>query len=272
MNFDRFAQWGTSRRGWSGMTPGKYRWWAQRADRELDVPLARARIDHLLAWYDRLPDTASTRNQAVYALRGFYAWQLEEGRRTTNPADELPTMRRRKALPKAYTKGQTAKLLTAAAERGQRWECYVALLFRTGLRKEESRTLRWTQWEGDYLRVTGKGARDRDVPVPDSLTPVLTAWRRMCRDRTWVYPSPRQGGPMSRSWIALTLGEIGDAAGLAGFTPHVARHSYATRLRELGVDIREIAELLGHASISTTEIYQHVRPPRLRDAVNLLDL
>lgn len=269
-----FGEWGTSRRGWSEATADKYVYWAARADSWLrgrhDTGLLRANTDRLLDFYDGLPRSPSTRNQARGALIAWFDWQSERGARTSNPARALPRLRRPPSVPKALDTDIAGKVLVAAAARGLRWEAYVSLLFHAGLRREEARTLRWSQWTGAWLRVTGKGSKDRDVPVNARLGDVLARWQGECGDR-WVFPSPRRSGPMSKSWIALTLRQIGDEVGLVGLHPHVGRHTFATSVLCNGADLREVQELLGHASVQTTQVYTKVRPSGLREAVDRLE-
>lgn len=270
-----FTRWGRSRRGWANATADKYRYWADRADSWLrhngSSGLLRANTDRLLDWWDTLPQAASTRNQARQALVAWFDWRNDEGDRITNPADALPRLRRPRSLPKALDRDLAEKVIVTAAEWGLRWEAYVSMLFRAGLRREESRTFRWPDWQSGFLRVTGKGARDRDVPVNGRLEQVLSRWEVRCPDRTWMFPSPRGSGPMSKSWIAQTVRDIGEAAGLDGLHPHVGRHTYASRLLDLGADLRQVQTLLGHESVETTQIYTKVRPLGLRDAVDRLD-
>lgn len=145
------------------------------------------------------------------------------------------------------------------------------LLFHAGLRRDEARMMRWPAWQGAYLRVSGKGAKDRDVPVNSPLHQALTGWQRRNGQSSWMFPGPRSDGAMSKSWVALVVREIGEAVGLEGLHPHVGRHTFATRLLELGADLREVQLLLGHESVETTEIYTYVRPVRLQAAVDRLD-
>lgn len=270
-----FAEWGATRRDWKPNTQDKYRYWVDRADRWLrsnhNVTVERARTEHLEAWWDTLPPTASTRNQARGALTAYYSYLIDLGRRANNPASPLPRMRRAKSLPDVLEVAQRDKVLVAAAAEGLRWECFLSVIFYAGLRRDETRTLKWTAWEPGYLKVTGKGSKDRVVPVHRKLSDVLAAWQQACSDRVWMFPSPKKPGPMSKSWVHLKLKEIGAASDVPDLHPHLGRHTFATLLREAGADISEIRDLLGHESVATTQIYAHVRPVHLRQAVDRLE-
>lgn len=270
-----FIAWGRSRRDWSDSTCTTYRYWTGRADRwlrtHLAVTLARARADHLIAWWDHLPDDVASRNQARNAVCGFYAAALDLGRRATNPSDTLPSLRVPEHLPEALTAVQASKVRVAAAERGLIVAALIAVLIHAGLRREETRTLGWSQVADGYLRVRGKGSKDRVVPANRPLADTLGEWRMACPDTRWCFPSTQQPGPYSASWINTVVRQVGNAAGIDGLYPHMLRATFGTMMLERGVDIRKVQELMGHRRISTTQQYLAVRPTGLRSAVETLD-
>lgn len=270
-----FERWGRGRKGWSGTTPERYAYWVQRTDNWLrqnfDVTVKRARPEHLEAFYDTLPTTASTRNQAKHALNGYYQFLVATGPRANNPADALPTLTPPQHLPEVLERDQIRKIMVAAACHSPIVETLCGVMYHALLRREETRTLGWRHWEGDYLRVRGKGSKDRVVPVNGKLDKLLRRWQHNCPDRRWVFPSPRKPGPVSPSWINKIVKQIGWDADVDNLYPHLFRHSAATHMLQAGADIRQVQEILGHEDLRQTQRYTHVRPSGLRDAVGRLD-
>ncbi len=161
-----------------------------------------------------------------------------------------------------------------AAPRGVRDRAMLELLYATGLRVSELVGLRLPQLAlaGGYLIAFGKGSKERVVPVGEAaeawlgryLGEVRPAWATGRHDAVFVN---RRGRPMSRQGFWKILKAYGRAAGIdRPLSPHVLRHSFATHLLEHGADLRAVQTLLGHADISTTEIYTHVHRERLRGA------
>ena len=148
------------------------------------------------------------------------------------------------------------------------------LMYACGLRITEAATLEVTAIDGinGFIRVIGKGNKERQVPLPEPvLTQLRTLWKTH-RDKRWLFPSPRQEGPISRYALWLTFKQAVQAAGITRrVTPHCLRHSYATRLLESGVDIRVAQILLGHARIGTTAIYTHLTEPTRASLKAILD-
>ena len=138
------------------------------------------------------------------------------------------------------------------------------LMYACGLRITEAATLEVTAIDGiiGFIRVIGKGNKERQVPLPQPVLAELRSLWKTHRDKRWLFPSPRQEGPISRYALWLTFKQAVRAAGITRrITPHSLRHSYATRLLESGVDIRVVQILLGHARIGTTAIYTHLTEP-----------
>jgi integrase/recombinase XerD len=148
------------------------------------------------------------------------------------------------------------------------------LMYACGLRITEAATLEVTAIDGinGFIRIIGKGNKERQVPLPEPvLTQLRTLWKTH-RDKRWLFPSPRQEGPISRYALWLTFKQAVQAAGITRrVTPHSLRHSYATRLLESGVDIRVAQILLGHARIGTTAIYTHLTEPTRASLKAILD-
>jgi integrase/recombinase XerD len=148
------------------------------------------------------------------------------------------------------------------------------LMYACGLRITEAATLEVTAIDGinGFIRVIGKGNKERQVPLPQPVLAELRSLWKTHRDKRWLFPSPRQEGPISRYALWLTFKQAVQAAGITRrITPHCLRHSYATRLLESGVDIRVAQILLGHARIGTTAIYTHLTEPTRASLKAILD-
>ena len=148
------------------------------------------------------------------------------------------------------------------------------LMYACGLRITEAATLEVTAIDGiiGFIRVIGKGNKERQIPLPQPVLAELRSLWKTHRDKRWLFPSPRQEGPISRYALWLTFKQAVRAAGITRrITPHSLRHSYATRLLESGVDIRVVQILLGHARIGTTAIYTHLTEPTRASLKRILD-
>jgi integrase/recombinase XerD len=215
--------------------------------------------------------------RAVACVRGFYRFVAAEQKREQSPADDLRPPRAWPALPKFLSLDEVDRLLEqpdTATPRGLRDKALIEVLYATGLRVSELISLRAgdLNLEEGYLTCIGKGDKQRIVP----LGPQAVDWvRRYLHDgRThltrkksspWLFVNARDGGPLSRVGFWKVLKEYGTKAGISmDLSPHVLRHSFATHLLERGADLRMIQMMLGHADLSTTQIYTHVLEARLR--------
>ena len=214
--------------------------------------------------------------RAVACVRGFYRFLVLDRRLETSPADDLRAPRAWPALPRFLSVEEVDLLLAApdvSTPRGIRDRAMVELLYATGLRVSELVGLRRVDLnlEAGYLTCTGKGDKQRLVPMGDQ----AVAWvQRYLQDGRPALlkgrSSPRmfvnsRGGGLSRVGFWKNLKTYGVQAGLPrGLSPHVLRHSFATHLLDRGADLRAIQMMLGHADLSTTQIYTHVLEARLR--------
>jgi len=215
-------------------------------------------------------------------LRGFYRFLLQEKRLAEDPTLNLASPRIWKTLPKYLSVEEVERLLAApdrSEPRGARDGAMLDLLYASGLRVSELISLRVgnLQVEGPYafLQVTGKGNKQRLSPVgQQALASVKTylhgARTQLLRGRTSPYlfvtgRGKAQARPMTRQCFWQIISACGRRAGISrGLTPHLLRHSFATHLLERGADLRSVQQMLGHADISTTQIYTHVVGSRLR--------
>ncbi|HUF46305.1 MAG TPA: site-specific tyrosine recombinase XerD [Vicinamibacterales bacterium] len=252
--------------------------WARRAGRRPDT-LDRSDLEAFLRdlMAEGLAPTSTARSVAT--LRGYYRFLRLTGRITANPSDDLPSPRQFSALPRSLSLDDVEALLQApdpSTPKGLRDRALIEVLYATGLRVSELVGLRLTDLhlERRYLQCAGKGARERIVPLGEAATDWVTRYVAEARsrlvgrrDNAWLFLNARGGGPLSRNGFWRVLKAYGRAAGIrAPLSPHVLRHSFATHLLERGADLRAIQTMLGHADLSTTQIYTHVLEARLRQA------
>jgi integrase/recombinase XerD len=222
----------------------------------------------------RSPATIARRTAAA---RSFFRHLVLLGRRTENPAAAVALPRKRRQLPRTLSPSEAERLIDAAAgttPRSLRDRALVELLYGAGLRVSEAVGLakRDVDLERRLVRVTGKANKERIVPLG---RPAADALRRyLARGRPHLDRRRRpelflnaQGGALTRAGVFLVLRRLAGKAGLdpERVHPHLLRHSFATHLLEGGADLRSVQEMLGHADLSTTELYTHVSDRRRRD-------
>ncbi len=214
--------------------------------------------------------------RTITTLRGLYRFLLDEGLASSDPTAWLESPRSALRLPRSLSPGDVERLLTHSrdtAPRHLRDEAMIELLYATGLRVSElvSLSLRDVNLEVGYVMPLGKGAKVRIVPIGDAsrekLTRYLNGPRGVLlagRHSSHVFISNR-GKAMTRQRFWQILREYARAAGVtAKFSPHTLRHSFATHLLTRGADLRSVQAMLGHAQITTTQIYTHVARERLK--------
>jgi integrase/recombinase XerD len=220
---------------------------------------------------------ASTIARRTAAARSFYRHQQLLGAREDNPAAALDLPRRTRRLPRTLSPGEAERLIEAAGglrPRELRDRALVELLYGAGLRVSEAVGLDRTGVDLDarLVRTVGKGGKERIVPVGRAAVDALR--RYMARGRPFLDTRHRpelflnaRGGALTRAGAFLILRRLAEQAGLepGRVHPHLLRHSFATHLLEGGADLRSVQEMLGHADLSTTELYTHVSDRRRRE-------
>jgi integrase/recombinase XerD len=213
----------------------------------------------------------------IAALRAFYKFAENEKLLPQNAAENLSLPRRWKRLPRALTDEEIQKILAPETPVSPENLCDRAILelaYASGLRLSELKNLRLEQLhlEAGFINVIGKGNKERVVPVGKKAVEALTRYLDVARPKFVTPKSPasafltKRGTPFASVTLWLRIKNRVRRSGISrNITPHMLRHSFATHLLEHGADLRVIQELLGHANISTTEIYTHVAGNRLRD-------
>ncbi len=262
--------------------------WAARGG--LDIAgLTRNDIEAYLVHCEAEGLAQSTRARRLSSIRQLFRFAYAEGWRADDPASRITGPGKSKHLPATLSPAEVEALLAAARETGRsageraRNTCLMELLYATGLRVSELVSLPVAAVMGDprMILVRGKGGKERMVPLSAPARTALAAWlehwqaeaealraRRLPAPR-FLFPSRGRAGHFSRVGFYLLLKEIALRAGLdpARISPHVLRHAFATHLLAGGADLRAIQTLLGHADVSTTEIYTHVLEARLKSLV-----
>jgi integrase/recombinase XerD len=214
--------------------------------------------------------------RTVACVRGFYRFVALERKADTSPADDLRAPRAWATLPKFLSLEDVDRLLARpdpSTPRGLRDKALIELLYATGMRVSELVALKPADLhlEEGYLTCTGKGDKQRIVPLGHEAADWVRRYMREGRGTLaggatpWLFVNARDGGPLSRVGFWKVLKEYGLKAGISQrLSPHMLRHSFATHLLERGADLRAIQLMLGHADLSTTQIYTHVLEARLR--------
>jgi integrase/recombinase XerD len=246
----------------------------------LERPLsALDRTDLEAAVRDRVAGGAAPRSVARYvaAVRGFYRFLVLDRRMEHSPADDLRAPRAWPGLPTYLSAEEVDRLLTApdtSTPRGLRDRALIELLYATGLRVSELVRLKLADITLDqgFLTCLGKGSKERMVPIGDSAVAWVRRWLAegrgvLLNGRTspWLFVSGPRGTPLTRVGFWKLLKRHGTSVGVGhSLSPHVVRHSFATHLLDRGADLRAIQMMLGHADLSSTQIYTHVLEARLR--------
>ncbi len=221
------------------------------------------------------------------AIRQLYRFLYAEGQRADDPAAVLEGPKRERALPKTLSLAEVDRLLRAAGTvdataplpvrlRAGRLACLVEMLYATGLRVSELVALPASAARQDarVIVVRGKGNKERLIPLNDAAKRAMTNYLALLQQSgavqsKWLFPSFGESGHLTRQHLARELKVLAAAAGLraAQVSPHVLRHAFASHLLHNGADLRVVQTLLGHADISTTQIYTHVLEERLKSLV-----
>ncbi|GAA3240468.1 site-specific tyrosine recombinase XerD [Actinocorallia longicatena] len=226
---------------------------------------------------DRPPLSAGSAARAVVAVRGLHRFAVREGIAPLDPSREVKPPAPPRRLPKAISLADVERLLDASGDdsaRGMRDRALLELLYGCGARISEAVGLDLddVDLDGGFVRVSGKGSKVRVVPIGGFAGRALDAY--LVRARPELVRAGRgvpalflnaRGGRLSRQGAWMVLGAAAEKARLTDVSPHTLRHSFATHLLERGADVRVVQELLGHASVTTTQVYTLVTVQLLRE-------
>ena len=234
-------------------------------------------LQNFIEWIATLGFSASTQGRVVSGIKTFYKFLLLENDIKQNPADLLETPKIPRKLPVFLTIEEIDKMLGGidrSTQEGERNYSMLETLYSCGLRVSELTGLRITDLHlnENYIKVVGKGNKERLVPIGQSAAKYINLYRQTQRQHLQVAAGHedilflnRHGRKLSRVMIFLIIRELVQQAGIKkNVSPHTFRHSFATHLVEGGADLRAVQEMLGHESITTTEIYTHLDREFLR--------
>ncbi len=284
----------SAERAASENTLGAYRrdlmdWQANFAAKGQDMLSAgTGHIEGVLSVWAAKGLAASTTARKLSAIKQFYLFAQVEGLRGDNPAHLLKGPKQGRALPKVLSESDVDRLFDALdgddSVSGLRMRALMEILYAGGLRVSELVTLKKNAVtrRDECLMIKGKGGRERLVPLTGAAREAIKGWLKI-REETmppkdsqshdkadkFLFPSRGKAGHLTRERFAQMLKELAMKAGLppSQISPHVLRHAFATHLLANGADLRSVQTLLGHADISTTQIYTHVLDERLRALV-----
>ncbi len=244
--------------------------------------IAPRQVRRFVAWLSERGAAPSTSARKLAALRALFETQRRHGLVSQNPADLVSTPRRGGRLPRVLSSKEAARLLDSIPADGPlsvRDRAMFELAYSSGLRAEELVSLQLgdVDHDGEQLRVEGKGRKTRVVPVGEPAMAAVRAYLDRARPALAATAAPpgvseplflsRSGRRLSTSDVRRRMRRWTKRASTAGeATPHSLRHSFATHLLDGGADLRAIQEMLGHASVSSTQIYTRVESARLRSA------
>lgn len=247
------------------------------------VGVERATTDDLERFVCTLQDVGiQPRSQAriISGVKSFYKFLRQEGFMDTDPTELLLTPKIGRHLPEVLTIGEIDAMIAAidmSKPEGQRNRAIVETLYSCGLRVSELTTLRLSQLyvEERYIVIQGKGSKQRIVPISSVALEQINLYLEQTRSRQVVQRGSedilflnRRGAMLTRQMIFHIIKQLCELAGIRKvISPHTLRHSFATHLLEGGANLRAIQQMLGHESITTTEIYVHIDRSRLRDEI-----
>ncbi len=259
---------------------GYLTWLVRAGHRDLDG-VGREDMERYLNAEGERGLSGRTLTRRLSCLRGFHGYRRRRRQAETDPTEGLEPPRRGRRLPRALSVEEVARLLDAPpgdTPVGIRDRALLELMYGSGLRVSEALDLvpEALRLREGFVRVVGKGDKERAVPLTEISRRALRRWLEEGREELAGRRDPgtvflnRRGGRLSRMGLWRILRRYAGAAGLPGDVhPHMLRHSFATHLLEGGADLRVVQELLGHASVTTTEIYTHVDRGHLREVHRL---
>ena len=237
-------------------------------------------LEDFLRWINELGMTASSQSRIVSGLRSFYKYCLQEQISMQDPTALLETPKLAKKLPDFLSFNEIEKIIAAvdvSTPEGTRNKAIIETLYSCGLRVSELINLKLSclYFEVGYVRIIGKGDKERLVPIGSSAIKYIKLYKENIRVHMPVKSGNedvvflnRRGRKLSRVMIFLIIKDLAKKASITkNISPHTFRHSFATHLVEGGADLRAVQEMLGHESITTTEIYTHLDKEYLRETL-----
>ncbi|MBE6446933.1 MAG: tyrosine recombinase [Alphaproteobacteria bacterium] len=249
-------------------------------DFEKKVSLSHAITTDDIAEYLKELDSrgykVSSIKRKISSLKQFFKFLYAEELIDKNPMAFISQPKTGRALPKILSESDIEKLKVAAKcmptyEEQLRMDLILYLLYGSGLRVSELISLKVSSFvENKFIRIFGKGRKERIVPVTSKVSALLAEWRELHQDSQWIFPSVDPSRHITRQRIFQLIKQMARLSGIdvGKISPHVLRHAFATHILDHGADLLSVKKMLGHRDIATTEIYTHVSKSRLKEVVN----
>lgn len=222
-----------------------------------------------------------SQSRIISGLRGFFNYLIFEEYRKSNPLELIESPKLGRKLPDTLSIAEIDQLIAAidlSSAQGERNRAILETLYGCGLRVSELVDLKLSDlfFDEGFIKVTGKGDKQRFVPIGTTTIKYLNIYRKQVRIHQDIEPSAmdtvflnRRGKSLTRAMIFTIIKQLAEKAGIRkNISPHTFRHSFATHLLENGADLRAIQQMLGHESITTTEIYTHIDTSHLTEVIN----
>lgn len=254
-----------------------------QADNDLKTPqdIILKDLEKFSKWVNQLGMTHSSQARIISGIRSFFKYCLIEEITSTDPAALLEAPKHQRKLPDTLSFKEIENIIAAidlSKPEGERNKAIIETLYSCGLRVSELVNLKLSNLHLDvgFLRVTGKGDKERLVPIGSDAKKYIGIYRENIRNHIAIKPGEedflflnRRGSRLTRVMIFLILKSLAKKAGIEkNISPHTFRHSFATHLVEGGADLRAVQAMLGHESITTTEIYTHLDREFLRTTLH----
>lgn len=253
------------------------------ADKKYDLNPEKIEHKHLtefLQWLNELDRSATTQSRIISGIRAFYKYLLLENMVTVNPTELLETPKIGRSLPDVLNVEDIDQLLKAtdmSTDKGQRDRTMLETMYSCGLRVSELVNLKISDlfFDTEFVRVTGKGNKQRLIPIGHEAMKFINIYKNDIRVHTLVQKGfedflflNNRGRKLTTAMVFIIIKGLAAKVGMKKHvSPHTFRHSFATHLVENGADLRSVQEMLGHESITTTEIYTHMDRKYLRDTI-----
>jgi integrase/recombinase XerD len=231
-------------------------------------------VQDYLSRLNRKQLKTTTIQRKLSALKQFFRFLQQEELIEDDPMQFIHQPKHRKPLPKVLSEENVKRLQRATKELEYddrvRVDLMLDLLYGSGLRVSELISLRWHSLQDEnFIRILGKGNRERIVPLAGNVLTRAREWKGICEKSSWVFPSIDPSKHLTRQRVFQILKEVAAFSGMdtKKISPHVLRHAFATHILDNGADLLSVKKMLGHQSISTTEIYTHVSQKKLKEVV-----
>jgi integrase/recombinase XerD len=252
-------------------------------DQEIQVSPVAISEEQIQEFVYSVAKAVNPRSQSriISGLRGFFNYLIFEEYRISNPLELIESPKLGRKLPDTLSLSEIERILDAidlSTPQGERNRSIIETLYGCGLRVSELISLKISDlfFDEGFIKVTGKGDKQRFVPVGRVAVKYIDLYRSEVRIHQDIHPAAkdilylnRRGKPLSRAMIFTIVKQLTEKAGIRkSISPHTFRHSFATHLLENGADLRAIQQMLGHESITTTEIYTHIDKTHITEVIN----